>query len=86
MEEGTSEKNYLKEYGVIECSICGKNFIKTKCNQLYCSKECKRKRNNELHVEYARRRYAGDPEFRERQRSYRKKYYQKRKENAEEDA
>lgn len=33
------------------CVICGNVFTSTRCSQVCCSAECKRKRKNELHAE-----------------------------------
>lgn len=72
-------KTYLKKFGKGKCPMCGKEFEKKMCNQIYCGKECKLKHDNILHMEYAKRRYQADPEFRKRSSEYRKKYYRKMK-------
>jgi len=79
MEE--EKKTYLKEYGTAVCPICEKEFKKICYNSVYCSKECKKANDRKKHVDYARRRYAGDPEFRKKICDYKKKYYAKTKLN-----
>ena len=73
------KKAYLKTYGEGTCPICGEKFEKKRGNQIYCSKTCKKKHDAKLQMEYARRRYANDPEFRKVNSEYRKKYYRKMK-------
>lgn len=83
-DEKSEKKPYIKKYGKGKCKVCGNEFEKTRCNQVYCCNECKRKGNAAMQVEYARRRYRLDPEFRKKHSEYHKKYYQKKK--AESDA
>ena len=82
-EEKSKKKPYIKKYGKGECKVCGKEFEKIRCNQVYCCDACKRKGNTVMQVEYARRRYRLDPEFRKKHSEYHKKYYQKRKAKAD---
>ena len=82
-DEKSDNKPYIKTYGKGECKICGKEFEKIRCNQVYCCHECKRKGNTAMQIDYARRRYKLDPEFRRKHHEYNKKYYQKRKAKAD---
>lgn len=82
-DEKSDNKPYIKKYGKGECKICGKEFEKIRCNQVYCCHECKRKGNTAMQIDYARRRYKLDQEFRRKHHEYNKKYYQKRKAKAD---
>ena len=73
------KKAYLKDYGNATCPICGKEFEKARKNQVYCSKDCKKIHDRKLQVDYMRRRYNGDPEFRKTVLKYKRDYYEKNK-------
>lgn len=83
-DEKSEKKPYIKKYGKGKCKICGKEFEKLRCNQVYCCEGCKRKGNSAMQMEYARRRYQLDPEFRRKHSEYYKRHYLKKK--AESDA
>ena len=78
-EKSEKKKPYLKTYGKGKCKTCGKAFTKERPNSAYCCKECKRKNDVKLQVEYSRRRYKADPEFRAKAREHCRKYYMKMK-------
>ena len=78
--EKSDKKPYLKKYGKGKCKTCGKVFEKNRPNAVYCCKECKKKNDAKLQIEYSRRRYRSDPEFRAKASEYHRKYYQKKKE------
>lgn len=82
-DKESEKKPYIKTYGKGECKVCGKEFEKARYNQAYCCSECKRKGNAVMQIEYARRRYQLDPEFRKKNSEYHKKYYQKIKAKAD---
>lgn len=82
-DEKSKKKPYIKTYGKSKCKVCGKEFEKTRCNQVYCCHECKRKGNSAMQIEYARRRYQLDPEFRKKHSEYHRRYYLKKKAEAD---
>ena len=54
------------------CAVCGKKFAVVYHGKgrkpLYCSDACRRKANGISNTNYMRKRYAEDPEFRERRK------------------
>lgn len=77
-DEKSDNKPYLKKYGKCKCKTCGKVFDKSRPNSAYCCKECKKKHDTKLQIEYSRRRYRSDPEFRAKASEYHRKYYQRK--------
>ncbi len=66
---------------MVNCIICGKEFIKSANNQKYCSKKCYNKKFNREYNEY-KKKY--QQEHKEEAKEYNRKYQQEHKEEAKE--
>lgn len=55
------------------CVECGSTYAPRQKNQRFCSMPCSKRNRDRA---YKRRKRAADPEFAERQRAYRRAYYQ----------
>lgn len=77
--------DYHKKFGNERCGICGKEFEKKYYNSRYCSDECKRRAVHKSTIDCQRRRYASDPEYRDRQRAHCRKYINKIRQKAKQE-
>lgn len=77
-------------FETVVCPICGKEFErrigKIGRKQIYCSKECKNKRDVKKTVEYLKKRYRKDEEFRERRKRTNTELLFKKRVKAKEEA
>lgn len=56
-----------KEQQAKKCAVCPNEFVPKMATQIFCSAECRKSRESEKSNEYARKRYATNPEYRARQ-------------------